>query len=115
MLETGSMISSPGGAFIYRIQGSICRLYDREELPWPSCNLRWRGKQPSWNRIGRRLVPDMGPNRYESYSVTVYDQWGGEWESIKTFYELPKLSASEKRWWYSPRNERQEYPDFVRI
>ena len=47
----GKKIRSPGGSFVYEIQGPVCILYDREQLPWPCCSLQWRGKQPSWNRL----------------------------------------------------------------
>ena len=93
----------------------MCRLFDREELPWPSCSLQWKGKQPSWRRVGRRLIPDVGPNRYQSYSVIGIDRSGLEWQEVKTFYKLPRLSNAERRWWYSPRNPTEDYPDHVEI
>ena len=55
----GKRLRSPGGSFLYEVQGPVCRLYDREQLPWPSCSLQWKGKQPSWRRIGRRFVADL--------------------------------------------------------
>jgi hypothetical protein len=110
ILENGDTIGSPGGSFTYVIKAPLCRLYDREELPWPSCSLRWKGKQPSWNRVGRRFVPDLGASRFGSYAVSGRDYWGSEWEGIQTIY-ANHLTKEEKRWWYSPRNERQEYPE----
>ena len=50
MLEQGQTFRSPGGGFSYEVIGPCCRLYDREELPYPSCSLQWKGKQPSWKK-----------------------------------------------------------------
>ena len=110
MKPAGSVIKSPGGCFLYRIQGPVCRLYDREELPWPSCSTVWKGKQPSWNRVGRRFVPDMGSSRFASYAVHGQDDWGAHWDGVYTHYG-PRLTPHQKRWWYSPRNERNDYPE----
>ena len=115
MIPYGTPVTSPGGNFIYIVQGPVCRLYDREELPWPSCSLAWRGKQPSWNRIGCRFVPDMAARRFASYSVHAIDAWGVTWNEVKTFYELSRLSKQEAKWWYHPRNERQHYPDYTEL
>lgn len=115
MMRSGDVISSPAGGFIYTLQGAVCRLFDREELPWPSCSLQWKGKQPSWNRVGCRFVPDMASRRFQSYSVTGIDAWGSEWVGVMTMYFEPQLSKAEARWWYHPRNERQEYPDYVEL
>jgi len=110
MISAGKRIESYGGSFVYEIQGPLCRLYDREDLPWPSCSLAWRGKQPSWNRVGRRFVPDMGCTRFESYSVIGQDGWGFKWQGIYTMYGS-FLKKDEANWWYSRRNQRQEYTD----
>ena len=34
--EHGKKLRSPGGSFVYEVQGPICRLFDREELPGPA-------------------------------------------------------------------------------
>jgi len=52
LLEPGSEYPSLGGQYSFRVLGPCCRLFDREELPWPSCRLAWRSKEPSWRRIG---------------------------------------------------------------
>ena len=59
LLETGSIHTSPGGQYSFRVIGPCCRLFDREELPWPCCRLAWRSKEPSWRRVGRRFVADL--------------------------------------------------------
>lgn len=112
MIKNGATINSPGGSFTYYVVGPVCRLFDREELPWPCCSLQWKGKQPSWNRIGRRFVPDISAQRFASYNVYGQDFHGSCWEEVKTIYGR-LLSKQEKRWWYSPRNERNDYPDYV--
>ena len=69
LLDHGSVHTSPGGQYSFRVIGPCCRLYDREELPWPCCRLAWRSKEPSWRRVGRRFVADLGSRRCPSYSV----------------------------------------------
>lgn len=95
----GKRIRSPGGSFLYEVQGPVCRLYDREQLPWPSCSLQWRGKQPSWRRIGRRFIADIAARRCPSYSVKGIDSTGNRWEQVLTLYQH-RLSTEEKEWWY---------------
>jgi len=114
MLQTHEVVNSPGGSYTYINLGPVCVLFDREELPWPSCSLSWKGKQPSWNRVGRRFVADLAASRCPSYSVLGLDFQGNKWEQVLTLYP-ERLSAAERRWWYSPRNERNEYPDYVQI
>jgi hypothetical protein len=58
-----------GSLFRYKAIGPVCRLFDREELPWPSCSLQWRGKMPSWNRQGSRFTRDIGAKNSPSYSA----------------------------------------------
>lgn len=102
MMQPGDMLQSPGGAFSYEVTGPCCRLYDREQLPWPCCRLSWRGKEPSWKRVGSRLVADMAVRRYPSYSVTGRDRYGCMWQSVVTDFStlLPRDLA---RWWYARR------------
>lgn len=114
MLQANEVINSPGGSFVYFAQGPVCVLFDREELPWPSCSITWKGKQPSWNRIGRRFVPDIAASRCPAYFVKGLDVWGVQWEQTLVIYQ-EKLSPAERRWWYSPRNERNEYPSYVQL
>ena len=114
MLETGKKIRSPGGSFVYEIQGPCCILYDRGELPWPSCSLAWKGKQPSWNRQGRRFVPDLAASRCEAYSVLATDMWGTEWSQVLTMYDK-RLSRQEKDWWYWRYKPNQEPPNYVHL
>ena len=61
--KTGSVQASYGGQYSYNVIGPCCRLYDREELPWPCSRLAWRSKEPSWRRIGSRFVPDMASRK----------------------------------------------------
>lgn len=114
MLRTGKKIRSPGGSFVYEIQGPVCILYDREELPWPSCSLQWRGKQPSWNRVGKRFVPDLAASKCESYSVVGVDATGYRWQQTLTLY-YRRLRRQEKDWWYWRHKPNQEPPNYVEI
>ena len=100
MLEKGQAFSSPGGSFHYTVIGPVCRLYDREELPWPSCSTLWKGRQPSWNRIGRRFVGDISTLRCPSYSVEGRDRNGHQWTGVVTDYPY-KLATDWRRWWNS--------------
>jgi len=97
----GKRFRSPGGSFAYEVQGPVCRLFDREELPWPSCSLSWKGKQPSWRRIGRRFVADISTSRFPSYAVKAVDAQGVQWEQVITLYHQ-RLNSEEKGWWCSP-------------
>ena len=114
MLQTHEVINSPGGNYTYIALGPVCVLFDREELPWPSCSLAWKGKQPSWNRVGRRFVADLAASRCPAYSVMGMDFQGNTWYQTLTLYP-ERLSKEERRWWYSPRNERNDYPDHVQL
>lgn len=110
MFAPGTCFQSPGGSFQYIVQGPVCRLYDREELPWPCCRLSWRGKEPSWNRIGRRFVGDLAAKRHPSYSLIGVDRDGNTWQDVQTDYTYVNR-AEVVRWWYSnPLPEGHEYP-----
>lgn len=109
-LSPNQWFRSPGGGFAYQVMGPVCRLYDREELPWPCCRLSWRGKEPSWNRTGRRFVPDLAASRCPSYAVFAVDQWGHQWTQILTIY-YQRLSKIEKNWWVTQKPIAMAYPD----
>jgi hypothetical protein len=99
-LSAGQIIYSPGCHFAYRVLGPCCRLFDREQLPWPSCRLEWRSKEPSWRRVGKRYVVDMATQHSPSYSVEIIGQRGEP--LVMTLYGV-KLSPERKEWWYSRR------------
>lgn len=113
-LDHGKWVRSPGQGFAYQIQGPVCRLYDREELPWPSCSIAWKGKQPSWNRIGRRFVPDLAASRCPSYSVVGVDHWGNQWEQVITLY-YQRLGQQEKQWWITQKPASKPFPSLPGI
>lgn len=108
-LPCGKRFRSPGGSFAYQVLGPCCPLYDREELPWPCCSLQWKGKQPSWNRIGPRFIADIGSSRCPSYSVTGIDIDGNTWSQVFTMYYV-RLTVEEKHWWYTKKPACKEYP-----
>ena len=114
MLPNGKKIRSPGGAFVYQVAGPVCVLYDREQLPWPSCSLRWKGKQPSWNRVGKRFVPDLAASRCPSYVVEGVDAAGNRWCQVLTLY-YERLSRQEKDWWCWRYKPNQEPPNYVEL
>jgi len=84
--KTGSVQSSYGGQYSYRVIGPCCRLYDREELPWPCSRLAWRSKEPSWRRIGSRFVADMASRKCPSYSVQILEPGSKPVETVITFF-----------------------------
>lgn len=98
----GQIFYSPGGHFTYRVIGPCCRLFDREELPWPCCRLEWRGKEPSWRRVGRRFVPDLATRNSPSYAVEVLGQEYSGRFLVVTLYAV-KLSQPLKQWWYAKK------------
>lgn len=102
-LPSGQIFSSYGCHFSYRVIGPCCRLFDREELPWPCCRLQWRGKEPSWRRIGRRFVPDLAVTKSPSYVVEILGQEATE-PFVLTLYAV-KLPPAVQQWWYSKPKE----------
>ena len=46
IFKTGSVQSSYGGQYSYKVIGPCCRLYDREELPWPCSCLLYTSPSP---------------------------------------------------------------------
>jgi hypothetical protein len=80
--------------------GPCCRLFDREQLPWPCCRLQWHSKEPSWRRIGPRFVPDMAAKRYPSYSVELIG-YGETHEPIILTLYTDRLSSQDQDWWYT--------------
>ena len=100
LLDHGSIHSSIGGQFSFRVIGPCCRLYDREELPWPCCRLSWRSKEPSWRRIGKRLVADIAAQKCPSYSVEIIQPGVKPTKTILTLFSS-RLDMNIQEWWYS--------------
>jgi len=100
-LKPGLGFKSPGGTFKYRVIGACCRLYDRNSLPYPCCRLSWFGKEPFWNRIGKRFVPDIATKHSPSYCVQLVGYTDAE-PFVMTLYWV-KLSDVQQAWWYSKR------------
>jgi hypothetical protein len=110
MLEHGELVYSPGGHFCYRVIGPCCRLFDREQLPWPCCRLQWRGKEPSWRRIGKRFTVDLATRGHPTYSVEILDQGRSRSPQssppqILTLYWIT-LAQPLKNWWHSEQRSR---------
>ena len=102
LLDHGSIHTSIGGQFSYRILGPCCRLYDREELPWPCCRLSWKGREPSWKRTGKRFVPDIAAQKCPSYWVEIIQPGVKSTKIILTSYS-ERLDSNLEEWWYSKR------------
>ncbi len=100
LLEHGSVHSSIGGQYSFRVIGPCCCLYDREELPWPCCRLSWKSKEPSWRRIGKRLVADIAAQKCPSYSVEIIQPGVRPTTTILTLFSL-RLDSALQEWWYS--------------
>lgn len=109
LLAPGDRFASPGGRFAYEVLGPVCRLFDREELPWPCCSLTWRGKAPSWNRQGRRFVADLAASRSPSYRVAAMDGHGVEWQEDRTLYQ-ERLGAELRDWWITRKPAAAPWP-----
>lgn len=101
-LEHGQTFCSPGSHFTYQVIGPCCRLFDREELPWPCCRLQWRGKEPSWRRIGKRFTPDLATRHSPSYSVEVVGQEYSGRTFVVTLYAV-KLPQPIRDWWFAKK------------
>ena len=100
--KTGSVQSSYGGQYSYKVIGPCCRLYDREELPWPCSRLAWRSKEPSWRRIGSRFVADMASRKCPSYSVQILEPGSKPVETVITLFSK-NFSSDIQEWWYSKK------------
>ena len=98
--ELGSEHSSLGGQYSYRVLGPCCRLFDRDELPWPCCRLAWRSKEPSWRRVGRRFVADLASRRCPSYAVELLQPGSRPTRTVLTLF-AQRLSPALQEWWYS--------------
>ncbi|WP_297048320.1 MULTISPECIES: hypothetical protein [unclassified Thermosynechococcus] len=96
VLASGTQFYSPGYSFSYEVVGACCRLFDREQLPWPCCRIAWRSKEPSWRRIGRRLVLDSATKRHPSYWVRHIETGA---MMVITLYGVD-LTPSDRQWWY---------------
>ena len=100
LLVPGSEHTSPGGHYSYRVLGPCCRLFDREELPWPCCRLAWRSKEPSWRRVGRRFVADLAARRCPSYAVELLQPGARSTRTVITLFPI-RLAPALQEWWYS--------------
>jgi hypothetical protein len=107
VLPHGSLQTSPGGQYSYRVLGPCCRLFDREELPWPCCRIAWRSKEPSWRRVGRRLVPDLAARRCPSYAVELLQPGSRLTRTVITLFPQ-RLSPALQEWWYSKLPDSME-------
>ena len=99
---TGHIFESPGAHLTYRIVGPCCRLYDREQLPWPCCRIQWRSKEPSWRRIGKRFTVDLATRKHPSYCIEIIGQSYRSEPIVMTLYTV-KLSAELQDWWHTKR------------
>jgi hypothetical protein len=104
--KSGQIILSPGGTHSYKIVGVVCRLYDREQLPYPCCSLEWKGKQPSWNRIGKRLIADLGSKYQECYTVEILNCPIRNYSNRECHYltlSYRKMSVELQKFWYGSK------------
>ncbi|MGD1866203.1 MAG: hypothetical protein ACFB0D_16765 [Phormidesmis sp.] len=99
---TGHIFESPGAHLTYRVVGPCCRLYDREQLPWPCCRVQWRSKEPSWRRIGKRFIVDLSTRKHPSYCVEIVGQSYRSEPIVMTMYTF-NLSAPQQDWWHTKR------------
>ena len=101
-MEHGRICPSQGGQFSFRVIGPCCRLFDREELPWPCSRLAWRSKEPSWRRIGTRFVADIAARRCPSYAVEILQPGTKPTKTVLTLFSR-RFTAEMQEWWYSRR------------
>jgi hypothetical protein len=102
----GYLFESPGAHLTYRIIGPCCRLYDREQLPWPCCRIQWRSKEPSWRRVGKRLTVDLSTRKHPSYCVEIVGQSYRSEPIVMTLYPV-QLSTERQNWWHTKRTEKE--------
>jgi len=99
-MRYGTICTSEGGQFSFRVIGPCCRLFDREELPWPCSRLAWRSKEPSWRRIGSRFVADIASRRCPSYSVEILQPGSRPTQTVLTLFSR-RFTPDLQEWWYS--------------
>ena len=102
LLDHGSIHTSPGGQYSFRVIGPCCRLYDREELPWPCCRLAWRSQEPSWKRIGHRFVADLAARKCPSYAVELLQSGTRPTVTVLTLFSQ-RFEDGLQEWWYSSK------------
>ena len=105
--KTGSVQSSYGGQYSYRVIGACCSLSDREDLPWPCSMLSWRSNEPSWRRIGSRFVADMASRKCPSYSVQILEPGSKPVETVITLFSK-NFSSDIQEWWYCKKPGSKE-------
>lgn len=103
---TGHIFESPGAHLTYRVTGPCCRLYDREQLPWPCCRIQWRSKEPSWRRIGKRFIVDLATRKHPSYCVEIVGQSYRSEPIVMTLY-TEIFSVDLQNWWHTKRLTQQ--------
>ena len=108
LLEHGTVHTSPGGQYSFRVIGPCCRLFDRNELPWPCCRLLWRSKEPSWRRVGRRFVPDLASRRCPAYTVELLQPGSRPTATVLTLFSM-RFTARLQEWWYSRHPNSFDY------
>ena len=106
-MEYGTICPSEGGQFSFRVIGPCCRLFDREELPWPCSRLAWRSKEPSWRRIGSRFVADIASRRCPSYSVEILQPGMKPTTTVLTLFSL-RFTQDLQEWWYSKHQRSKQ-------
>tara|TARA_B100000579_G_scaffold12157_1_gene8947 strand:+ start:741 stop:1115 length:375 start_codon:yes stop_codon:yes gene_type:complete len=111
-LRHGNVYTSTGGQYSYRIIGPCCRLYDREELPWPCCRISWKSKEPSWRRIGTRFVPDIASKKCPSYSVEIFQPGAKAIKTVLTLFSN-KFDSDMQEWWYSKHPRSREPSNLI--
>ncbi|WP_320668407.1 hypothetical protein [Prochlorococcus sp. MIT 1307] len=112
LLEHGSIYPSEGGQYSFRVIGPCCRLFDREELPWPCSRLAWRSKEPSWRRIGCRFVADIASRRCPSYAVEILQPGTKPTKTVLTLFSR-RLTAEVQEWWYSKLPRSKEASNYL--
>lgn len=96
-LKSGDRFYSPGMNYEYEVIGAVCLLYDREELPYPCCSLEYKGKQPSWNRQGKRFIPNITSKDCETYNVKLLNH---KCRNIFTYsFSYYKINKEKRDWW----------------
>jgi hypothetical protein len=98
MKQPGDKFFSPGRNYEYQVIGFCCLLYDREQLPYPMCSLQWKGKAPSWNRVGRRFVQDMATKHLAVYAVELL-----HYKQSQTYFHYNRTTYLDKdlnKWYY---------------
>ena len=88
LLDHGTVHTSPGGQYSFRVIGPCCRL------------------------LGRRFVPDLASRRCPSYAVELLQPGSRPTVTVLTLFPQ-RFTTEMQEWWYSRRPSSMDASNFA--